>query len=177
MGNTKSVLEDEDFLELSINTHFTQKELKHLYKRFKKLDRTRLGSLSRADLLAIPELAMNPLSSRIITMFGTNKDDRTDFHDFALCLSKLHNGSREEKLDLAFSIYDIDGDGFVSLSDLEAVLNLMVGTNMSEEQGKEIAQSLLTECDHDGDNALSREEFFQAMAGIDIERHLTISLK
>jgi Ca2+-binding EF-hand superfamily protein len=39
------------------------KEIKILYKRFRRLDRSGRGTISADDLTMIPELAMNPLAS------------------------------------------------------------------------------------------------------------------
>jgi Ca2+-binding EF-hand superfamily protein len=90
----------------------------HLYKRFRKLDRSHFGTISKEELLALPELAMNPLNSRvcvvfrfsavypsstlvfvkILALFQTNEDDRIDFRSFVACMHVLCKGTREEKL-------------------------------------------------------------------------------
>lgn len=56
------------------------------------MDRGDLGTLSREDLLRIPELAINPLGERIVDLFhtdsGTNKG-RINFLQFMRVLSKF----------------------------------------------------------------------------------------
>ena len=42
--------------------------------------------------------------------------------------------TREEKLKFAFRMYDLDGDDKISRDELLAVLHMMVGANISEEQ-------------------------------------------
>lgn len=56
------------------------------------MDRGDLGTLSREDLLRIPELAINPLGERIVDLFHTddgNNCDRINFLQFMRVLSKF----------------------------------------------------------------------------------------
>jgi len=56
------------------------------------LDRGDLGTLSREDLLRIPELAINPLGERIVDLFHAdfgNNCDRINFLQFMRGLSKF----------------------------------------------------------------------------------------
>lgn len=63
-----------------------------MYSRFTSLDRGDLGTLSREDLLRIPELAINPLGERIVDLFHAdtgNNGDRINFLQFMRVLSKF----------------------------------------------------------------------------------------
>ena len=65
----------------------SSKELRKLYKRFKRLDRRGDGVLCQADLLAIPEFAMHPLSARVVAAFDEQRQDRITFQQFVKTLS------------------------------------------------------------------------------------------
>ena len=65
----------------------TSKEITKLYKRFRRLDRDGSGTIDRGDLLRIPELAMNPLVDRIISIFHTKEDEELNFKEFIDVLS------------------------------------------------------------------------------------------
>lgn len=70
----------------------TANQIERLYSRFTSLDRGDLGTLSREDLLRIPELAINPLGERIVDLFHTdsgNNCDRINFLQFMRVLSKF----------------------------------------------------------------------------------------
>lgn len=60
---------------------------------------------------------------------------------------------------VAFKMYDLDGDDKISRDELLAVLHMMVGANISEEQLGSIADRTITEADKDGDQHISFEEF------------------
>lgn len=60
---------------------------------------------------------------------------------------------------VAFRIYDIDQDGFISNGELFQVLKTMVGNNLTEKQLQEIVDKTILYADKDGDGKISYEEF------------------
>ncbi len=60
---------------------------------------------------------------------------------------------------VAFRMYDLDGDDRISKEELLAVLTMMVGANISEDQLISIAERTIMEADTDKDNLISFDEF------------------
>ena len=60
---------------------------------------------------------------------------------------------------VAFDVYDVDGDGFISHLDLFHILKLLVGTNLSDLQLRKIVNKTISKADKDKDNKISRKEF------------------
>lgn len=60
---------------------------------------------------------------------------------------------------VAFQVYDIDGDGFISNSELFRVLKMMVGNNLNDVQLQQIVDKTVIEADKDKDGLISFEEF------------------
>ena len=58
MGAATSNLTPEEVQHLAAETKFKETEIQYLYYRFKELDRSKSGNLSRTDLELIPELSM-----------------------------------------------------------------------------------------------------------------------
>ena len=56
---------------------------------------------------------------------------------------------------VAFRMYDLDGDEKISKEELLAVLTMMVGANISEEQLMSIAERTIHEADEDKDTLIS----------------------
>jgi calcineurin B family protein 1 len=163
MGNSRSSLQlqPEDIETIQEETGFNQRQIERLYSRFLGLDKQEKGHLSREDFLRIPELAINPLGDRIVHAFfhesRKGEEDQVDFHDFLRVLAHFRPirrretqlNSRREKLKFAFSMYDLDGDDYISKEELVAVLTMMVGANISTEQLVSIADRTLLEADLD----------------------------
>ncbi|XP_067939412.1 calcineurin B homologous protein 1-like [Watersipora subatra] len=188
MGNRSAVLlQPEEVAEIQNDTGFSPSQIIRLYSRFHNLDKNNSGYLTRENLLGIPELAINPLGDRIVHSFFQEGDDEEtlNFRQFMRTLAHFrpyrkskdadHNlNSREEKLRFAFRMYDLDGDGLISREELLAVLHMMVGANISEDQLGSIADRTIAEADKDGDRAISFTEFCECMERVDVEQKMSI---
>ncbi len=138
------------------------------------------------EILALPELAMNPMISRVAALFQlTSSDEHINFTQFAKTLATFTpNGKLEDKLKgniywflahlsslkipkhffliiilAAFKVYDINNDGFITHDDLVENLKLMVGDNFTEEQISSIATQTIETYDLDKDGKISPSEF------------------
>lgn len=60
---------------------------------------------------------------------------------------------------VAFKVYDMDRDGYISNGELFLVLKMMVGNNLKDGQLQQIVDKTIMEADKDGDGKLSFEEF------------------
>jgi len=110
--------------------------------------------------------------------------ERVNFPDFVRVLAHFRplkknieknklNG-REEKLRFAFRMYDLDGDDRISKEELLAVLTMMVGANICEEQLVSIAERTIMEADADKDNLISFDEFKKVLERTDVEQKMSI---
>ncbi|XP_064621843.1 calcineurin B homologous protein 1-like [Lineus longissimus] len=187
MGSKSSImLQDEEIEAIQNETGFSRNQIVRLYSRYTSLDKGRNGFLSREDFLRIPELAINPLGDRIVHAFFQENNDDVNFKQFMRVLARFRPiksrdkdivsplNSREEKLRFAFKMYDLDGDNKIAREELLAVLHMMVGANISEEQLGSIADRTIAEADEDNDNMISFEEFTKAMDRVDVEQKMSI---
>lgn len=63
-----------------------------------------------------------------------------------------------------FRLFDVDGDNFVSASDLEKILSMMTGKSMDTGSMDEIVHRTIAASDADKDGQLSEEEFLASVA-------------
>lgn len=75
---------------------------------------------------------------------------------------------------VAFKMYDLDNDELISRDELLAILHMMVGANISEEQLSSIAERTIVEADENGDGMISFEEFCKALHRTDVEQKMSI---
>jgi serine/threonine-protein phosphatase 2B regulatory subunit len=151
------------------------------------------GTLTKEEFFSIPEIEKNPLAERVFSIFdteGNNKVNLTfhnkkgkkkklkkkvNFKSFLSALSVFNAQSKKDKIDFAFKIYDIDGDGFISNGELFTVLKGMVGDNLNDVQLQQIVDKTIIEADKDGDGKLSLEEFAEVLKeNSDVEAKMTI---
>ncbi|KAF9581969.1 Calcineurin subunit B [Lunasporangiospora selenospora] len=161
--------------EMVRDSNFTAEEIQRLYKRFMKLDKDGSGSIDRDEFLAIPQIATNPLASRLIAIMDEDGGGDVDFKEFIAGLSAFSNkGNKLEKLRFAFKVYDMDRDGFISNGELFLVLKMMVGTNLKDNQLQQIVDKTIMEADKDMDGKISFEEFCGVVENTDIARQMTL---
>lgn len=77
-------------------------------------------------------------------------------------------------LSVAFRMYDLDSDDRISKEELLAVLTMMVGANISEDQLISIAERTIMEADEDQDKLISFEEFCKVLERTDVEQKMSI---
>jgi EF-hand domain pair len=78
-------------------------EIQRLYKRFMKLDKDGSGSIDKEEFLAIPQIANNPLASRMIAIFDEDGGGDVDFKEFIKGLSAFSaKGNKREKLECEY---------------------------------------------------------------------------
>ncbi|KAF9996840.1 Calcineurin subunit B, partial [Entomortierella chlamydospora] len=153
----------------------TAEEIQRLYKRFMKLDKDGSGSIDKEEFLAIPQIATNPLASRLIAIMDEDGGGDVDFKEFIVGLSAFSSkGNKIEKLRFAFKVYDMDRDGFISNGELFLVLKMMVGTNLKDNQLQQIVDKTIMEADKDMDGKISFEEFCGAVENTDVAKQLTL---
>ena len=112
--------------------------------------------------------------AKLFDRLDTNGDGLADMHELGAALSCLCGGSRDDKVEAAFELFDADGDGELSLEEVEnffvAVFRLMAATPslsamLADEGftpaqlGQTTAQAAFEEADRDGDGVISQEEF------------------
>ncbi|KAL8158831.1 hypothetical protein V2J09_000368 [Rumex salicifolius] len=113
-------------LKLFKNIATIYQEIVSLYQRFCQLDKNAKGFISTDEFMSVPEFALNPLSQRMLSMV-----DGLNFTDFVAFLSAFSvKASMLQKAEL----YDSDGNGKVSFSDILEVLHDLTGSYMSDKQ-------------------------------------------
>lgn len=144
------------------------KQIKSLYKRFRRLDRSNRGTIAADDLLMIPELSMNPLASRLVaTLFERDGEDRINFRAFVAGLAVFSDRCRPEvRQRTVFRLFDCDGDGFIGREDLTRTLSLMVGKTMSAEAIAATVARTLADCDVDRDGRISSSDFDASLSSV-----------
>ncbi|KAH6892072.1 hypothetical protein B0T10DRAFT_559671 [Thelonectria olida] len=180
MGNTTSAVLDN----IVQGSNFDRDEVDRLRKRFMKLDKVRTrspivtdnsGTIERDEFLSLPQISSNPLATRMIAIFDEDGGGDVDFQEFVTGLSAFSaKGNKEQKLQFAFKVYDIDRDGYISNGELFIVLKMMVGSNLKDQQLQQIVDKTIMEADLDKDGKISFEEFTKMVENTDVSMSMTL---
>ncbi|KAH8733333.1 calcineurin, beta subunit [Ilyonectria robusta] len=171
MGNTTSAVLDN----IVQGSNFDREEVDRLRKRFMKLDKDNSGAIERDEFLSLPQISSNPLATRMIAIFDEDGGGDVDFQEFVTGLSAFSSkGNKEQKLQFAFKVYDIDRDGYISNGELFIVLKMMVGSNLKDQQLQQIVDKTIMEADLDKDGKISFEEFTKMVENTDVSMSMTL---
>uniref|UniRef100_A0A8C7K0D5 Dynein axonemal assembly factor 10 n=1 Tax=Oncorhynchus kisutch TaxID=8019 RepID=A0A8C7K0D5_ONCKI len=91
-------------------------------------------------------------------------------------LTYLHILPRFSPPLVAFRIYDMDKDGYISNGELFQVLKMMVGNNLKDTQLQQIVDKTIINADKDGDGRISFEEFCLVVGGLDIHKKMVVDV-
>jgi len=121
------------------------------------------GTISTKELGAVlRSLGLNPGQDEIDEMIEETDRDNSGAIDFREFCSLMVKREREketvEDLKQAFRVFDKDGNGYVSTSELKFVMNKL-NVHFTEQE----LQEMILEADIDGDGQVNFNEFYSMM--------------
>ncbi|KAL0013484.1 hypothetical protein SO802_000553 [Lithocarpus litseifolius] len=172
MGNSSSMLTQYDIEEVQehCNHTFSQQEIVSLYQRFCQLDRNGGGFISAEEFLSVPEFAVNPLSQRFLRML-----DGLNFKEFVAFLSAFSpRATLQQKVEFIFKVYDSDGNGKVTFSDMLEVLRDLSGQFISEQQREQVLTHVLEEAGYTKNSLLGLSDFMKILGNTGLKMEVEV---
>ena len=142
--------------QISIN-----EEIKKLKEEFDKIDVNKDGEISKNELIKCLEVLYPSQeaiyrANQIFKEIDFNNDGTINFSEFLTVNIQKEKLLNEETLDNAFKMFDIDGNGYITIDELKKTMPLEI---TSKSGWKE----LVSEVDKDGDYQISFKEFKEMM--------------
>ena len=130
-------------------------EISKLWEAFKVFDEDGSGAISADELAKVmTSLGQSPGETELRDMIKEVDVDLSgtiDFEEFK-ALMVTTKGDRQSRLQLAFSVFDVDGSGQISADELRSVMSQFGLTDQE-------LDDIIKEVDHDGDASIDFEEF------------------
>ena len=174
--STGKYLPSADFEFCIKHTKFEEAEILRWFKGFRKdcpTGHLAKNHLAKLFMKVFPGGNGSTFANNIFRIFDKDNNGFMDFKEFLMALDVTTCKTREEKLEWAFRLYDIDGDGTINQDEMTTIIEILDdlgGMEVGEEYmvdgqpevlapAKERASNLLGAIDLDGDGGISKEEF------------------
>jgi len=142
--------------QISIN-----EEIKKLKEEFDKIDVNKDGEISKDELVKCLEVLYPSQEAKnraddIFKEIDFNNDGSINFSEFLTVNIQKEKLLNEETLDNAFKMFDMDGNGYITIDELKKAMPLEITTKSGWKE-------LVSEVDKDGDYQISFKEFKEMM--------------
>ena len=142
--------------QISIN-----EEIKKLKEEFDKIDVDKDGEISKDELIKClesiyPSQEAKLRANAIFKEIDFNNDGSINFSEFLTVNIQKEKLLNEETLDKAFRMFDLDGNGYITIEELKKTMPLEITTKAGW-------RNLVSEVDKDGDYQISFKEFKEMM--------------
>lgn len=128
MGNSKSSALSKEILEdLKMNTKYSEAELSAWYTTF--LKECPNGRISKEKFEGIyasffPDADPTAYARHVFRSFDLNADGTLDFKEYIIALHLTSSGKTLHKLEWAFALYDVDGNGTISKNEVQEIVKV-----------------------------------------------------
>ncbi|KAJ6466853.1 calmodulin [Mycena sanguinolenta] len=138
-------------------------QISEFKEAFTLFDKDGNGMITTVELgTVMHSLGKNPTESELQDMINEVDVDRNgtiDFPEFlAMMAKKFQDTDSEEEIRQTFAVFDKDGNGTISVTELQQVMRSL-GEKLTDREVEE----MMREADVDGDGEINYDEFLQMM--------------
>ncbi|CAL8076605.1 unnamed protein product [Calicophoron daubneyi] len=166
-AHSKRGITKEEVKKLATKTHFTESQIRKWHREFIKDCPN--GLLNRSTFLSMytqffPDGKARSFYEHLFRTFDADASGCIDFNEFLTAINITQSGTPEEKLELAFQLYDIDRNGTIEESEMTQIItaiHLMVG-EVDTREGNSPAdrtRAIFKKMDLNMDRVLTKDEF------------------
>jgi len=143
--------------------NLSEEQIAEFKEAFSLFDKDKDNTITTKELgTVMRSLGQEPTESELNDMVNdvdANGNGTIDFPEFIdMMVRKIRDKDAEEEIKEAFRVFDKDGNGFISASELRCVM-----VNLGEKLSDKEINEMIREADIDGDGCINYEEFVKMM--------------
>ncbi|XP_076803323.1 calaxin-like isoform X1 [Clavelina lepadiformis] len=159
----------EELFKTSSQKHFNKNEVEALIHTYfslfegVKMDRNQFRDILHGTFNMTEDLLMD----RVFRAFDKDSDSYICLSEWVEGLSTFIRGTLDERIEYAFTVYDLNGDGYISREEMFQMLKNSLVKQPTEEDPdegiKDLVELTLKKMDIDHDSRLSKADFETAV--------------
>lgn len=143
----------------------TKAEREEMLELFKSLDKDNNGTLSRQEIeegmaMFVSVTGLKGEVDRIMQQVDIDGSGEIDYTEFITATMNKSMLLSQEKLELAFKMYDVDGSGTITKDELKAILG------KQQQYDDSFWEGMIREVDKNGDGVIDIHEFSEMMLSL-----------
>ena len=143
----------------------TKAEREEMLELFKSLDKDNNGTLSRQEIeegmtLFVSITGIRGEIDRIMQQVDIDGSGEIDYTEFITATMNKSQLLSQERLEMAFKLYDIDGSGTITKDELKAILG------KQHQYEDSFWEGMISEVDKNGDGMIDIHEFSEMMLSL-----------
>ena len=147
-----------------MSDHIPQEFIDEIYQTFMLFDKDQNGNIDQQELgdvfRSLGQHYSEVVQATTTAEIYTDQSGSIEFSEFLqLMRRRMRDTDTEEEMVEAFKVFDLDGNGLISLNELVLVMK-QIGENLNERDCEEIIKA----GDKDNDGHLNYDEFIRMMA-------------
>ncbi|KAK2489716.1 hypothetical protein MC885_001130 [Smutsia gigantea] len=142
----------------------SQEQVAEFKEAFSKFDKDGDGTITTQELGAVMQALGKDLPEaelkKIISSVDTDADGVISFPEFLEeMVRRMKAWRKKQDLHEAFRVFDVDGNGYISVDELKQVMG-----KLGEELSQEVLEAMIHEADVDQDGQVNYEEFVRILS-------------
>jgi len=163
---------DQYINQLIKSTRLPREEVILLMNRYERLCKKEEGKLHRIEFRDELNRSFNItddiLMDRVFKAFDKKSCGTLRQEDYVIGIAKFLNGTVDEQVQMAFDVYDLNNDGYISREEMFQLLKFSLVKAPTEEDPdelvKELVEIIMKKLDYDHDGRVSLQDFRGAVS-------------
>ncbi|XP_011437085.1 neurocalcin homolog [Crassostrea angulata] len=167
MGNKGAKLSPRTIEELQrhLGADLSDEEIKIWYNDYQESLTPGKNQLTRKDFTEVYDKLFSgdakEFAEHVFRTFDADGNGSVDFQEFAVGLFVSSCQDLDKKLDWAFRVYDINGDGYITKDEMAKIVTSICKMTKSTADVENMIHDIFNTMDVNKDQRISREEFLK----------------
>jgi len=168
MGAKQSQLTPSDVSQLLHSTDLSEQEIREFHKEFVKSHPK--GRLTKLDVSKLykktyPKGDPTAVVDEMFRVYDVDNNGTIDFREFIVGLGAAQHAAEDQKLKLAFQVFDADQSGYISNAEMHALIRAIYKAQAYGKYDEKVADTvgslMFQQMDKNRDNKITLNEFIE----------------